>query len=97
MAHSSKINPCILEIQLVQLGFEKISKPACETGLDYDFFYYQKELINGFTLISSQNNADKNSTFFVQLIDLPGEIIVNNFDILNKLVLLFGYIKLKNT
>lgn len=98
MEHLSKMSRQIKSHHLEYLGFEKISQPACETGLDYDFHYYKKELLPGFTLISSEGSEGLDNNFEVQLVDVNnGESFIKNTGLLISIVSLFETLKEKKS
>lgn len=67
-------NQRIEEQDLIDLGFEKNLVTAFESGLEYDYYYYTLNLLDGaypMCLITNADDEQVKSGWYVELFDFP--------------------------
>lgn len=60
------------EQDLIELGFKRVDVTAAESGYHEDWYYYDYDLKNHLSLISSDNNEAEKSGWYVEIFDVNG-------------------------
>lgn len=59
------------EENLIEFGFEQIHITNEESDNGYDYYYYQKEVCEGITLHSTDNDNVENNEWSLKSFDIP--------------------------
>jgi hypothetical protein len=53
------------EEELIEIGFEKVDVYDVDSNNGYDYYYYQKKIIDGLTLVSSDSTEASGNKWIV--------------------------------